>query len=38
MAFLKNHKRLTLTSLALSACLGATTPNAQAMEGHVVVP
>jgi len=25
-------------SVALSACLGATTPNAQAMEGHVVVP
>jgi hypothetical protein len=38
MAFYKNHKRLTLPSLALKACLGVTTPNAQAMEGHVIVP
>ena len=38
MAFYKKHKRLTRTSLALTACLGSTTPNAQAMERYVVVP
>ena len=38
MAFYKKHKRLTRTSPALAACLGAMTPNAQAMERHVVVP
>ena len=38
MAFYKKHKRLTRTSLALTACLGATTPNAQAMEVHDIVP
>ena len=38
MAFYKKTKRLTLTSLALRACLGVATPNAQAMEVHVIVP